>query len=133
MSAEAKMIEYAASYRQVKNPYDNGDKDANAESRQVVGKLDDRAVSLNAVMDILNEIQADIEDGEGYDYHKWKSIVDELPSVTPKSEEELKEKIKTLGEEMRITQKGIADEKVLIGFNMAIALCNKHIGENRGR
>ena len=80
---EAKMIEYAASYRQVKNPYDNGDKDANAESRQVVGKLDDRAVSLNAVMDILNEIQADIEDGEGYDYHKWKSIVDELPSVTP--------------------------------------------------
>ena len=39
MSAEAKMIEYAASYRQVKNPYDNGDKDANAESRQVVGKL----------------------------------------------------------------------------------------------
>ena len=43
----------------------------------------DRAVSLNAVMDILNKIQADIEDGEGYDYHKWKSIVDELPSVTP--------------------------------------------------
>lgn len=36
--------------------------------------------------------------------------------------------LKPLGEEMRITQKSIADEKVLIGFNMAIALCNKHIG-----
>ena len=38
------------------------------------------------------------------------------------------QKIKALGEDMRIFQKGIADEKVLIGFNMAIALCNKHLG-----
>lgn len=38
------------------------------------------------------------------------------------------QKIKALGEDMRITQKGIADEKVLFGFNMAIALCNKHLG-----
>jgi len=36
--------------------------------------------------------------------------------------------LKPLGEEMRITQKAITDEKVLIGFNMAVALCNKHIG-----
>lgn len=36
---------------------------------------------------------------------------------------------KQLGEEMRITQKAITDEKVLIGFNMAVALCNKYIGK----
>ena len=35
-----------------------------------------------------------------------------------------------LGEEMRITRGGIIDEKVLIGFNMAIALCNKHLGRS---
>lgn len=35
--------------------------------------------------------------------------------------------IKTLGEEMRITQKSIKDESVLLGFNMAVALCNKHL------
>lgn len=36
--------------------------------------------------------------------------------------------LKPLGEEMRIAQKAITDEKVLVGFNMALALCNKHIG-----
>ena len=36
--------------------------------------------------------------------------------------------LKPLGEEMRIAQKAITDEKVLIGFNMAVALCNKHLG-----
>ena len=85
MSAEAGIIEYAASCRQVKNPYDNGDKDANAESRQVTSKLNDRAVSLNAVFDILDGIQEDIEDGEGFNYNKWKETVNELSSVTPQS------------------------------------------------
>ena len=41
---------------------------------------------------------------------------------------EVFEDIKALSEDMRIAQKGIANEKVLIGFNMAIALCNKHLG-----
>ena len=62
---EAKMIEYAASYR------------------QVTGKLDDRAVSLNAIFGILDGIQEDIEDGDGYNYDKWKEAVNELSSVTP--------------------------------------------------
>ena len=39
------------------------------------------------------------------------------------------QKIKALGEDLRMVQKGIANEKVLIGFNMAIALCNKHLGK----
>lgn len=34
--------------------------------------------------------------------------------------------IKSLGEDMRICRESITDEKVLIGFNMAVALCNKH-------
>ena len=35
-----------------------------------------------------------------------------------------------LGEDMRICRESITDEKVLIGFNMAVALCNKHLGES---
>lgn len=36
---------------------------------------------------------------------------------------------KALGEEMRKFREGINDEKVLFGFNMAIAICNKYLGE----
>ena len=52
-----------------------------------------------------------------------KRILDCVKNGTP---------LNPLGEEMRITQKAITDEKVLIGFNMAVALCNKHFGENTG-
>jgi hypothetical protein len=38
--------------------------------------------------------------------------------------------IKSLGEELRMCQNSITDDKVLIGFNMAVALCNKHLGES---
>ena len=37
---------------------------------------------------------------------------------------------KALGEELRKARKGIADKKVLIGYNMAVAICNKHLGES---
>ncbi len=40
--------------------------------------------------------------------------------------------IKALGEGLRKARKGIADEKVLIGYNMAIAICNKHLGGSEG-
>ncbi len=40
------------------------------------------------------------------------------------------EKIKALGEELRTFRKSIIDEKSLIGFNMAVAICNKYLGEN---
>ncbi len=43
---------------------------------------------------------------------------------------EAMEQIDELGDELRKVRKGIKDEKVLIGFNMAIAICNKHFGEN---
>jgi hypothetical protein len=49
----------------------------------------------------------------------------ELPSVTPQEPT-----IKALGEELRKARKGIADEKVLIGYNLAVAICNKHLGES---
>ena len=54
------------------------------------------------------------------------NLIDIVLDGTPL--DDIKAKIKTLGEEMRITQKSIADSRVLIGFNMALALCNKHIG-----
>ena len=41
-----------------------------------------------------------------------------------------KPNIKALGEDIRICQKSITDKKVLIGFNMAVALCNKHLVES---
>ena len=38
--------------------------------------------------------------------------------------------IKSLGEELRKVREGIKNEKVLIGFNMAVAICNKHLEES---
>ena len=43
------------------------------------------------------------------------------------------ESIKLLGEELRKVREGITDEKVLIGFNMAIAICNKYLGESEDK
>lgn len=43
---------------------------------------------------------------------------------------EANENIKLLGEELRKFREGITDEKVLSGFNMAIAICNKYLEEN---
>jgi chromosome condensin MukBEF ATPase and DNA-binding subunit MukB len=45
----------------------------------------------------------------------------------------LQENIKALGEDMRKCQKLITDEEVLIGFNMAVALCNKHLAESEDK
>ena len=38
-------------------------------------------------------------------------------------------KIKALGDELRIYQKAITNEVALIGFNMAVAICNKLLAE----
>ena len=59
---------------------------------------------------------------------------DPLPDGTKQSEavslaiKALKQEtnIKSLGEDLRIFQKSIKDDKVLIGFNMAVAICNKY-------
>lgn len=59
-----------------------------------------------------------------FDYLRKK--INSLPSVTPQQNPN----IKALGEDMRICQKSITDEKVLIGFNMAVAICNKHLAES---
>jgi hypothetical protein len=42
----------------------------------------------------------------------------------------LHEAIRALSKEMKLYQTVITDEKVLIGFNMAVAICNKHLAEN---
>ena len=43
------------------------------------------------------------------------------------------ENIKALGEELRKVREGITDEKMLIGYNMAIAICNKYLGESEDK
>ena len=55
-------------------------------------------------------------------YIECDDAIKELPSVTPQEPN-----IKALGEELRKARKGIAEEKVLIGSNMAIAICNQHL------
>ena len=55
------------------------------------------------------------------------ALIAALPSVQP-----INQNIKALGEELRTFRGGIKDEKVLTGFNMAIALCNKHLADMRG-
>lgn len=57
----------------------------------------------------------------------------DLLADVQRAEEEQEPTIKALGEELRKARKGIADEKVLIGFNMAVAICNKHLGESEDK
>ena len=42
----------------------------------------------------------------------------------------LQEAIKVLGEDLRTCQNSITDENALIGFNMAVNICNKHLAES---
>lgn len=65
-------------------------------------------------------------DYDVYTNDKLVERIKALPPVTPQPQPN----IKALGEDMRICQKSITDEKVLIGFNMAVALCNKHLAES---
>lgn len=57
------------------------------------------------------------------------TFVQDLKSCAIHSAIETLENQKTLGEELRKFREGITDENVLIGFNMAIAICNKYLGE----
>ena len=36
--------------------------------------------------------------------------------------------IEDMGEELKTVQKSIKDENVLIGFNLAVTICNKYLG-----
>ena len=56
---------------------------------------------------------------------KVEQVGEIIKAVTPQEPT-----IKALGEELRKARKGIADEKVLIGYNMAVAICNKHLGKS---
>ena len=62
-----------------------------------------------------------------YEVRHFKEDVECLPSI-----QSINQNIKALGEELRTFRGGIKDEKVLTGFNMAIALCNKHLADMRG-
>lgn len=64
-----------------------------------------------------------------YDYNGEEIVLAEDITNAPTAEAIPMSVIKELGDDLRIAQKGIVDKKALIGFNMAVALCNKHIGE----
>lgn len=64
-----------------------------------------------------------------YDYNGEEIVLAEDIVNAPTAETIPMSVIKELGDDLRIAQKGIVDKKALIGFNMAVALCNKHIGE----
>ena len=73
----------------------------------------------------------DINDSDYKDIQKYGTVLDE-------DRDDIADAIKNgipldaLGEEMRTVRGGITDEKVLIGFNMAVAICNKHISGKDG-
>ena len=76
---------------------------------------------MQIVIDIPNSLYANLSKIK-FGTNASKRLLDCIKNGTP---------LKSLGEDMRITQKSITDEKVLIGFNMAVALCNKHLGKEQ--
>ena len=45
--------------------------------------MTDRLISLQATLDALDAIAAEVEDGEGFQYAKWKEHMENLPSAQP--------------------------------------------------
>ena len=79
---------------------------------------------------IMEELRHYNVDGNGEaDAEEARKDLEEIFSLAIKALEQ-EQTIKALGEELRKARKGIADEKVLIGYNMAVAICNKHLGES---
>ena len=71
--------------------------------------------------------QEEIELGEAEHHKQLVEFLEELRELKNTTTEE---KIKALGVELRLFRKNIIDEKALIGFNMAVAICNKYLGES---
>ena len=45
--------------------------------------MTDRLISLQATLDALDAIAAEVEDGDGFQYAKWKEHMENLPSAQP--------------------------------------------------
>ena len=72
-------------------------------------------------INILHGIRADnLNLDDAYTKDKYEALGKGIEAI---------ENQKLLGEEMRKFREGIKDENVLVGFNMAIAICNKYLGE----
>ena len=61
---------------------------------------------------------------------RYKGYITQEPGSKRYSVKGLRYVNENLGEELRRVREGITDEKVLIGYNMAIAICNKYLGES---
>ena len=57
--------------------------------------------------------------------------LDERNNLIRVLQEPVLENTSKLSKELISFREGIKDENVLIGFNMAIAICNKYLGENK--
>lgn len=77
------------------------------------------------IMERMLEVEPIFTDFE----HKAEIVISQLRADRDK----LQEAIKALGDDMRICQKSIKNKKVFIGFNMAVALCNKHLAESEDK
>lgn len=92
-------------------------------------------ISRQAVLDLISNFILEIPSESGRDLNAHTNDVLRQILRNVKSDRVLQSvnpqepNIVALGEDMRICRESITDEKVLIGFNMAVALCNKHLGE----
>lgn len=80
----------------------------------------------STIMDGINELEQ--EPKKFYD----KGYADGQRALAVHIElckEEQEPKTKALGEELRSVRNGIKDETMLIGYNMAVAICNKHLSD----
>ena len=91
----------------------------------------DRLISEQAVIDAIDKWAKNMGVLIALPANEVTPLFDsihELPSVNPQEPN-----IKSLGEDLRIFRNSITDDKVLIGFNMAVAICNKYFAGSEGQ
>ena len=76
---------------------------------------------MKFIIDIPKEVKAVIDrkgTNEFVDETLWRAVKNGVS-------------LEELSKELTSFREGIKDENVLIGFNMAIAICNKYLGEKK--
>ena len=141
-------IDSLKAYSTIKEAYDRGYKDGqealvfHLELCKEEAEPCEDCISRKAVIDYIKDCTVDLGYVNGT--NMVLDVISNMPSIQPKPKtdlldkiradrDRLQESIKALGEDIRICQKSITDKKVLIGFNMAVALCNKHLAESEDK
>ena len=80
--------------------------------------------------ELLKRIRTDYENSDmPADWGKGVNFA--INRILSQPNADIQDEITALGKDLRTFRDGITDENTLIGFNMAVALCNKHLGERR--